>query len=163
QDRQDLPQDGHRRRGPRGARPAVEEPAPLPRPADRRRLERPQGRAAARVVGAGGECRFEREPAEPTGRDGRRPDRPAAQPAPGPPPPPPPTPPAPGRPRPAGFRPRTEAGVPASGWPNQIVSDRDGATMVFIPAGAFLQGRDDGPPEEAPEHRVTLGPFYIDQ
>lgn len=64
---------------------------------------------------------------------------------------------------PAGFRARTEAGLHASGWPNQIVSDRDGATMALVPAGTFLQGRDDGTPEEGPEHKVILGAFYVDQ
>jgi sulfatase modifying factor 1 len=67
------------------------------------------------------------------------------------------------KPIPAGFRARTEAGISPSGWPNQITSDRDGATMVLIPAGTFLQGRDNGPPEEAPEHKVNLGTFYVDQ
>ncbi len=67
------------------------------------------------------------------------------------------------KPVPAGFHARTEAGISASGWPNQITSDRDGATMVLVPAGTFLQGRDNGPPEEAPEHKVNLGAFYIDQ
>lgn len=64
---------------------------------------------------------------------------------------------------PAGFRARTEAGVHASGWPNQIVSDRDGATLVLVPAGTYVQGRDDASPEEGPEHKVVLGPFYVDQ
>lgn len=67
------------------------------------------------------------------------------------------------KPLPAGFRARTEAGLHASGWPNQIVSDRDGATMVFIPAGSYAQGRDGAGPEEAPEHRVELSAYYIDQ
>ncbi len=67
------------------------------------------------------------------------------------------------KPLPAGFHARTEAGLHASGWPNQVVSDRDGATMVLIPAGTYVQGRDDGAPEEAPEHKVTLGAYYIDQ
>ncbi|HEY2156331.1 MAG TPA: SUMF1/EgtB/PvdO family nonheme iron enzyme, partial [Isosphaeraceae bacterium] len=67
------------------------------------------------------------------------------------------------KPIPAGFHARTEAGLSPSGWPYQITSDRDGAVMVLIPAGSYLQGRDNGPPEEAPEHKVNLGAFYIDQ
>ncbi len=67
------------------------------------------------------------------------------------------------KPIPAGFHARTEAGISPSGWPNQITSDRDGATMVLVPAGSFVQGRDNGPPEEAPEHKVNLATFYIDQ
>lgn len=34
---------------------------------------------------------------------------------------------------------------------------------VLIPGGAFLMGRNDGPPQEVPEHSVTVGPFYIDR
>jgi formylglycine-generating enzyme len=64
---------------------------------------------------------------------------------------------------PAGFRPVSDAGVHPSGWPNQISSDRDGAIMVLIPAGAFLQGREDGEPAEKPEHKVVLGAYYVDQ
>ena len=33
--------------------------------------------------------------------------------------------------------------------------------LVRIPAGSFLMGRDGGPPEEAPAHRVTLPAFRI--
>ncbi len=69
----------------------------------------------------------------------------------------------PPKPIPAGFHARTEAGISPSGWPNQIVSDRDGAIMVLVPGGSFIQGRDNGAPEEAPEHKVTLGSFYADQ
>jgi iron(II)-dependent oxidoreductase len=32
---------------------------------------------------------------------------------------------------------------------------------VRIPAGTFVMGRDDGPPEEAPAHRITLRAFRI--
>ena len=67
------------------------------------------------------------------------------------------------RPIPAGFQADLEEGVHASGWPNRIVSERDGATMVLVPAGAFSQGRDDGAPDEGPEHKVALGAYYIDQ
>jgi formylglycine-generating enzyme len=68
-----------------------------------------------------------------------------------------------GRALPAGFTARAEAGVHASGWPNQINSDRDGATMFLIPGGTFPQGRNDGPLEEQPEHKVALGTFYVDE
>lgn len=40
---------------------------------------------------------------------------------------------------------------------------RDGAPMVFIAAGPFIMGSNDGPPNERPEHTVTLDPYYIDQ
>jgi sulfatase modifying factor 1 len=39
----------------------------------------------------------------------------------------------------------------------------DGAPMVFIPAGPFTMGSDDGLPNERPEHAVTLDAYYIDR
>jgi len=39
---------------------------------------------------------------------------------------------------------------------------RDGAPMVFIASGPFTMGSNDGPPNERPEHTVTLHPYYID-
>ncbi len=35
--------------------------------------------------------------------------------------------------------------------------------MVRIPAGTFVMGRDDGPADERPGHRVALGAFEIDR
>ena len=35
--------------------------------------------------------------------------------------------------------------------------------MVEVPAGAFTMGRDDGPEDERPAHRVELGRFLIDR
>jgi len=37
------------------------------------------------------------------------------------------------------------------------------AGMILIPAGPFFMGRDDGPDEEKPRHRVFLPAFYIDR
>jgi formylglycine-generating enzyme required for sulfatase activity len=34
--------------------------------------------------------------------------------------------------------------------------------MVLIPAGSFLMGTDTRLPDEGPQHRVTLPPYYID-
>lgn len=39
----------------------------------------------------------------------------------------------------------------------------DADEMVAIPGGPFLMGSDDGPADERPIHRVTLGPFMIDR
>jgi sulfatase modifying factor 1 len=66
-------------------------------------------------------------------------------------------------PLPAGFRRRDEVGVHESGLPIEIVSLRDGASMMLIPGGVFSMGRDDGPPEERPVRKVRLDPYYIDQ
>ena len=35
--------------------------------------------------------------------------------------------------------------------------------MVWIPGGTFRMGSDRHYPEEAPAHRVTVGPFWIDR
>lgn len=64
---------------------------------------------------------------------------------------------------PEGFRARPGASIHTSGYPVEITCDRDGAAMVLIPGGTFLMGRDDGPIEERPAHRVQLSPYYIDQ
>lgn len=64
---------------------------------------------------------------------------------------------------PQGFKARTEAGVHPTGWPMEIVGERDGATLVFVPGGEFLMGRDDGSAAERPAHKVTLPPYYLDQ
>lgn len=64
---------------------------------------------------------------------------------------------------PQGFRPRTEGGVHPSGWPLEITCDTDGSSLVFVPGGTFLMGRNDAEATERPAHRVTLSPFYIDQ
>src|SRR5689334_25037580 len=37
------------------------------------------------------------------------------------------------------------------------------ADMVAIPGGTFLMGSDHHYPEEAPAHRVTVAPFWIDR
>ena len=66
-------------------------------------------------------------------------------------------------PLPAGFRPRPEAGIHASGWPLEITCDKDGAAMVLVPGDTFTQGRDDGPAESKPAHKVRLSTYYIDQ
>jgi len=35
--------------------------------------------------------------------------------------------------------------------------------IMLIPAGAFWMGRDDGPPDEAPRHRVYVRDFWIER
>ena len=69
----------------------------------------------------------------------------------------------PSRALPSGFRMRSGSKVHPSGWPLEIVGDRDGAPMVLVPSATFTMGRDDGESTEAPAHKVTLGTYYIDQ
>lgn len=74
---------------------------------------------------------------------------------------PPPTP-IVSRPLPSGYRPKYDFPIHPSGWPTRIVSDRDGAEMVLVPASTFLMGRDDGEVQERPTHEVAVSTFYID-
>ena len=67
------------------------------------------------------------------------------------------------RPLPNGFRPDQTAPVNPTGWPTRIICDRDQATMILIPGGEFLMGRDDGGSSERPSHRVKLSAYYIDE
>ncbi len=66
-------------------------------------------------------------------------------------------------PLPAGFRPKAGTTRDPSGRPREIVCDRDGATMVLVPGGTFVMGREDGDPQERPAHEVELAAYYIDQ
>ncbi|MBV6396193.1 MAG: Serine/threonine-protein kinase pkn1 [Anaerolineales bacterium] len=44
-----------------------------------------------------------------------------------------------------------------------IISPVDGATLVYIPAGEFTMGTDQGMTDEAPAHAVYLDSFWLDQ
>lgn len=67
------------------------------------------------------------------------------------------------KPLPKGFRPREGTLPHATGWPLEIVGDRDGSPMMFVAGSQFLQGRDDADPNESPAHRVSLSSYYIDK
>lgn len=67
------------------------------------------------------------------------------------------------RPLPPGFHRQEASNVHESGWPLSIVCAADGAVLVLVPGGTFVQGRDDGDASEAPAHRVNMATFYIDQ
>ena len=64
---------------------------------------------------------------------------------------------------PPGFSPHPDAEEHPSGWPSRIVCEQDGMTMVLIPGGVYVIGRDSGSPNEGPSHRVELPPFYLDE
>ncbi len=61
------------------------------------------------------------------------------------------------RPRPASA---VLTGIVERGLPGQAGPPEG---MVLVPAGDFLMGRDDGPFDEAPAHRVRLSAYYIDR
>lgn len=63
---------------------------------------------------------------------------------------------------PAGFTPLPESGKAANGLPWRLRCDKDGSTMVLVPAGTFLRGTDEGPQDAAPTNRPWLSSFYID-
>lgn len=69
----------------------------------------------------------------------------------------------PARSLPTGFSADPSAGVHESGWPIAIVSERDGARMMLVPALAGSIGRENGPASERPARRVKLSTYYIDQ
>ena len=46
--------------------------------------------------------------------------------------------------------------------PNQMVWNKDGAEMAYIPAGSFEMGDHLDGMSNAPVHTATLGAFYMD-
>jgi eukaryotic-like serine/threonine-protein kinase len=53
--------------------------------------------------------------------------------------------------------------VPALGIGSTQVSDIDGMTLLYVPAGEFTMGSNDGDANEKPPHTVYLDAFWIDQ
>jgi formylglycine-generating enzyme required for sulfatase activity len=47
--------------------------------------------------------------------------------------------------------------------PAAAITWRDGATMLLVPAGAFVMGSGEGAEEDGPAHRRELRAFYIDR
>ncbi len=50
--------------------------------------------------------------------------------------------------------------IPRTAWAQE---NSPFAGMVAIPGGPFLMGRDSGPADEQPAHRISLPTFYIDR
>lgn len=44
-----------------------------------------------------------------------------------------------------------------------MISEKDGMVMVYVPAGEFVMGSNDGSGDERPEHQIYLNAFWIDQ
>jgi formylglycine-generating enzyme required for sulfatase activity len=44
-----------------------------------------------------------------------------------------------------------------------MTSEKDGMTMVYVPAGEFTMGNDQGDADEKPSQKVNLDAFWIDQ
>jgi formylglycine-generating enzyme required for sulfatase activity/tRNA A-37 threonylcarbamoyl transferase component Bud32 len=47
--------------------------------------------------------------------------------------------------------------------PKPRVSSKDGMVMVYMPAGEFMMGSDNGDADEKPQHTVSLDAYWIDQ
>lgn len=63
---------------------------------------------------------------------------------------------------PQGFVALAESGTHPNGSAWRIRCERDKSVMAYVPAGAFVQGTNEGPPEAGPEHTVFLDAYYID-
>jgi formylglycine-generating enzyme required for sulfatase activity len=61
---------------------------------------------------------------------------------------------------PTGVRPTAD---PSLDIGSTQVSNRDGMTLFFVPAGEFIMGNKEGDSSEIPEHSVYLDAFWIDQ
>ena len=64
--------------------------------------------------------------------------------------------------------PPTETLIPASPTPtlgigSTMISELDGMIMVYVPAGEFEMGSNNGQANEKPVHKVYLDAFWIDQ
>jgi len=61
----------------------------------------------------------------------------------------------------------TAAPSPTLGIGSRTVSEQDGMTLVYVPAGEFLMGSADSDPDassdEKPQHKVTLDSYFIDR
>lgn len=44
-----------------------------------------------------------------------------------------------------------------------LISEKDGMTLLAVPAGEFIMGSNDGQAYEQPVHKITLDAFWIDQ
>ena len=53
--------------------------------------------------------------------------------------------------------------TPTLGIGSTMISEKDGMVMVYVPAGEFIMGSNDGGGDERPEHQIYLNAFWIDQ
>ena len=65
----------------------------------------------------------------------------------------------------ASLTPGSQDSIPSNDSNPTLVSEKDGMTMVFVPAGEFLMGSQSGKGEydEFPNHLVYLDSYWIDQ
>jgi formylglycine-generating enzyme required for sulfatase activity len=53
--------------------------------------------------------------------------------------------------------------VPTLDIGSSMISPKDSMTLLYVPAGEFIMGSDEGPSNETPVHPVFLDAFWIDQ
>jgi formylglycine-generating enzyme required for sulfatase activity len=53
--------------------------------------------------------------------------------------------------------------TPTPGIGSTMISDKDGMTLLYVPAGEFIMGSENGSDDEQPVHTVYLDAFWIDQ
>jgi len=53
--------------------------------------------------------------------------------------------------------------TPALDIGSTMISDKDGMTLLYVPAGEFMMGSNIGDSDERPAHKVYLDAFWIDQ
>jgi len=63
----------------------------------------------------------------------------------------------------ATFTPVPPTFTPTSGIGLTMLSEKDGMTLVFVSAGEFIMGSDDGEDDEKPVHTVYLDSYWIDK
>jgi formylglycine-generating enzyme required for sulfatase activity len=50
-----------------------------------------------------------------------------------------------------------------TGVPTEEIVTKSGVEMVYLPAGTFTMGSDQGNPDEAPPHKVSVSAFLMDK
>ncbi len=65
---------------------------------------------------------------------------------------------------------KPDAGATGRRWRTNVNQGTPGGTvetvkadLVEIPGGTFQMGRNDGPPQEQPQHPATVGKFFMDR
>jgi formylglycine-generating enzyme required for sulfatase activity/uncharacterized caspase-like protein len=62
--------------------------------------------------------------------------------------------------------PLTQTATPSSstlGIGSTMISEKDGMILLYVPAGEFIMGSNDGKSDEKPAHKANLSAFWIDQ